>query len=103
MSNDAVLHELVIGYRLPKPESCSNVIFAQVERCWLADPALRPSFAELVESLKKLAPGFMSEHELERAQQSDFADVSDVYTRAIHPAAVPNTSRVFLSLFSFSN
>ncbi|KAA3677658.1 uncharacterized protein DEA37_0014489 [Paragonimus westermani] len=40
-----------IGYRLPAPENMPPLICTQMNRCWLADPQSRPTFAELTRIL----------------------------------------------------
>lgn len=47
MSNSEVLEEINKGYRLPKPETCPEVIYEMMLKCWKKDPKERPSFAEL--------------------------------------------------------
>ncbi|XP_038048242.1 angiopoietin-1 receptor-like [Patiria miniata] len=42
------------GYRLPKPENCADEIYDLMMRCWQPQPSQRPSFKELMVTLKKM-------------------------------------------------
>lgn len=37
--------------RLPLPPSCPAALQMLIERCWTADPGLRPGFPEILQSL----------------------------------------------------
>ncbi len=42
------------GHRMEKPANCSHDVYIIMRECWHADPAHRPSFAELVEDFDRL-------------------------------------------------
>ncbi|XP_070547552.1 fibroblast growth factor receptor-like [Ptychodera flava] len=44
-----VLSNLKEGYRLPKPEKCSDDVYSIMEMCWHQDPSHRPTFDDLVQ------------------------------------------------------
>ncbi|XP_072048742.1 tyrosine kinase receptor Cad96Ca-like [Amphiura filiformis] len=47
MSSKKVIDELRKGYRLPKPEHCSQDIFSLMQECWQERPEKRPSFGQI--------------------------------------------------------
>lgn len=49
-----VLRRVRDGYRLERPAHCRPELFRIVLRCWHADPAKRPDFAELRRALADL-------------------------------------------------
>ncbi|UYV83936.1 hypothetical protein LAZ67_X000635 [Cordylochernes scorpioides] len=49
-----VMRKVHEGYRLEKPEHCKREVYNLMFYCWYAEPAKRPSFTELVESLDAL-------------------------------------------------
>ena len=46
-SNLQVWVEVAAGYRLPRPESCPQTVYAMMTRCWAEDPHERPTFTAL--------------------------------------------------------
>lgn len=50
-----VLKMVRAGYRLEKPESCSEDIYKVLEMCWLKDRDKRPSFLQLAKITRGLA------------------------------------------------
>lgn len=47
---------LLLGERLKRPEKCPPKVFTILASCWLATPGDRPTFAKLVELLRKERP-----------------------------------------------
>ncbi|XP_049302562.1 proto-oncogene tyrosine-protein kinase receptor Ret isoform X10 [Bactrocera dorsalis] len=47
-------HLLKTGYRMEKPENCSEEIYSIVRTCWIDDPNARPSFKYLASQFEKL-------------------------------------------------
>ncbi|XP_067025148.1 angiopoietin-1 receptor-like isoform X4 [Acropora muricata] len=47
-----LMSELRKGYRLEKPNGCSDAMYQLMRSCWHPKPKLRPSFDELVERLE---------------------------------------------------
>ncbi|XP_061427258.1 proto-oncogene tyrosine-protein kinase receptor Ret isoform X1 [Lethenteron reissneri] len=45
---------LKTGYRMEKPENCSDDLYGLMQRCWTHDPARRPHFAEISKDLEKM-------------------------------------------------
>jgi hypothetical protein len=58
MTNQLVVVQVPAGHRLPHPyEDCPKAVYALMLRCWDADNAKRPTFAELKRALGEiLAP-----------------------------------------------
>eukprot|EP00049_Salpingoeca_infusionum_P018994 m.359664 g.359664 ORF g.359664 m.359664 type:complete len:2008 (-) comp18665_c0_seq1:161-6184(-) len=44
---------IAAGYRLPRPESCTEVLYDLVLKCWMYTPADRPSFSEICTYLEE--------------------------------------------------
>ncbi|XP_038065545.1 fibroblast growth factor receptor 2-like [Patiria miniata] len=69
MSSKQVIDEIGAGYRLPKPESCSEEIYDMMKRCWNKNPADRPTFTEICKLLNNMladASGYLVMSELNR-------------------------------------
>lgn len=49
-----VMRRVREGYRLEKPAHCRSELFRVITKCWTADPAKRPTFAELKQELAAL-------------------------------------------------
>lgn len=47
MSNPEVIDNLERGYRMPKPENCSDGLFNIMCDCWRENPDDRPTFEYL--------------------------------------------------------
>ncbi|KAF4796548.1 Tyrosine-protein kinase FRK [Turdus rufiventris] len=54
MSGHQVIQQLDIGYRLPQPEGCPDLLYKIMQQCWSAEPDARPSFESLSEQLEIL-------------------------------------------------
>lgn len=70
------------GYRLQKPELCSNKLYDVMHACWHKDPETRPTFSELCE----MVGAMLSE---KTKQVSTFSD-DNVLLFLIVPIIVPN-------------
>nr|XP_054360707.1 macrophage-stimulating protein receptor isoform X5 [Mirounga angustirostris] len=53
---------LAQGRRLPQPEYCPNSLYAVMHRCWASDPAVRPTFAVLVEEVEHVVARLLGDH-----------------------------------------
>lgn len=49
-----VLDKLEAGYRMPRPESCLNELYAVMRECWASNPDDRPAFKQLRVRLETL-------------------------------------------------
>uniref|UniRef100_A0A6Q2XE85 Tyrosine-protein kinase receptor n=1 Tax=Esox lucius TaxID=8010 RepID=A0A6Q2XE85_ESOLU len=59
MSNEQVLHFVMEGGLLDKPDNCPDMLFELMRMCWQYNPKMRPSFLEIINSLKEeLEPPF---------------------------------------------
>jgi serine/threonine protein kinase len=54
MSNPDVMKFTMSGGRHPKPPLCSNKLHNTLLKCWDADPAKRPHFAQLCDAFKEM-------------------------------------------------
>ncbi|XP_071806709.1 uncharacterized protein [Asterias amurensis] len=54
MSSREVMEKIKVGYRLPKPEHCSDEIFDLMKECWSENPDQRPTFTEICTKLDRL-------------------------------------------------
>ena len=44
--------QVEVGYRMPPPAECPEVIYAVMQKCWLYDEDERPNFSEILHMLK---------------------------------------------------
>jgi hypothetical protein len=50
-SNIEAFHAIISGYRLPRLTLCTDITYEVMQRCWQAEPADRPTFPELLQTL----------------------------------------------------
>ncbi|CAH2274353.1 insulin-like growth factor 1 receptor isoform X1 [Pelobates cultripes] len=59
MSNEQVLRFVMEGGLLEKPDNCPDMLFELMRMCWQYNPKMRPSFLEIISSIKdELDPAF---------------------------------------------
>nr|XP_046264139.1 insulin-like growth factor 1 receptor isoform X2 [Scatophagus argus] len=59
LSNEQVLRFVMEGGLLEKPQSCPDMLFELMRMCWQYNPKMRPSFVEIISSIKdELEPSF---------------------------------------------
>ncbi|XP_053133978.1 insulin receptor-related protein isoform X2 [Hemicordylus capensis] len=59
MSNEQVLHFVMDNGLLEKPENCPEKLHELMTGCWQQNPRLRPSFTQILESIKEeMSPAF---------------------------------------------
>lgn len=59
LSNEQVLRFVMEGGLLDKPDNCPDMLFELMRVCWQYNPKMRPSFLEIIGSIKdELEPGF---------------------------------------------
>uniref|UniRef100_A0A8C9VLL2 Tyrosine-protein kinase receptor n=1 Tax=Scleropages formosus TaxID=113540 RepID=A0A8C9VLL2_SCLFO len=59
MSNEQVLRFVMDGGLLEKPDNCPDMLFELMRMCWQYNPKMRPSFLEIINSIKdELEPSF---------------------------------------------
>nr|XP_046250354.1 insulin-like growth factor 1a receptor [Scatophagus argus] len=59
MSNEQVLRFVMEGGLLDKPDNCPDMLFELMRMCWQYNPKMRPSFLEIINSIKdELDPPF---------------------------------------------
>uniref|UniRef100_A0A452J778 Tyrosine-protein kinase receptor n=1 Tax=Gopherus agassizii TaxID=38772 RepID=A0A452J778_9SAUR len=59
MSNEQVLRFVMEGGLLEKPDNCPDMLFELMRMCWQYNPKMRPSFLEIIGSIKdELDPAF---------------------------------------------
>ncbi|KAL9980663.1 hypothetical protein ACROYT_G009275 [Oculina patagonica] len=51
--NSELMRQLRRGYRMEKPDTCSDEFYQLMTRCWADDPDARPTFTELCQDLKE--------------------------------------------------
>nr|XP_047123959.1 uncharacterized protein LOC101239033 isoform X4 [Hydra vulgaris] len=47
MGGSVIIEKLESGYRLPKPDNCSDAVYTLMLKCWETNPDDRPSFMEI--------------------------------------------------------
>lgn len=91
VSDGQLLPRLQVGHRMLRPPYASHLIFELMRECWLAEPAWRPRFKQVVSRLAELQPGDASDANsaYERANVSTVVeapdDMLDVVPEAIAP------------------
>ncbi|KAK2091157.1 Macrophage-stimulating protein receptor [Saguinus oedipus] len=55
-------HFLAQGRRLPQPEYCPDSLYQVMQRCWEADPAVRPTFGALVGEVEQIVSALLGDH-----------------------------------------
>ncbi|XP_077376332.1 insulin-like growth factor 1b receptor isoform X2 [Festucalex cinctus] len=59
LSNEQVLRFVMEGGLLEKPQNCPDMLFELMRMCWQYNPKMRPSFVEIIGSVKdELEPSF---------------------------------------------
>uniref|UniRef100_A0AAY4BT19 Tyrosine-protein kinase receptor n=1 Tax=Denticeps clupeoides TaxID=299321 RepID=A0AAY4BT19_9TELE len=59
MTNEQVLRFVMEGGLLDKPDNCPDMLFELMRMCWQYNPKMRPSFLEIISSIKEdLEPPF---------------------------------------------
>uniref|UniRef100_A0A3Q2G8F7 Tyrosine-protein kinase receptor n=1 Tax=Cyprinodon variegatus TaxID=28743 RepID=A0A3Q2G8F7_CYPVA len=59
LSNEQVLRFVMEGGLLEKPQNCPDMLFELMRMCWQFNPKMRPSFVEIIGSIKdELDPSF---------------------------------------------
>ncbi|XP_064336607.1 insulin-like growth factor 1 receptor isoform X1 [Camelus dromedarius] len=59
LSNEQVLRFVMEGGLLDKPDNCPDMLFELMRMCWQYNPKMRPSFLEIISSIKdEMEPGF---------------------------------------------
>ncbi|GLD55566.1 insulin-like growth factor 1 receptor isoform X1 [Lates japonicus] len=59
LSNEQVLRFVMEGGLLEKPQNCPDMLFELMRMCWQYNPKMRPSFVEIISSIKdELDPSF---------------------------------------------
>ncbi|CAG7733627.1 unnamed protein product, partial [Allacma fusca] len=54
IGNNELFHLLKTGYRMERPENCSEELYALMRKCWRTAPADRPNFTELRRHLETM-------------------------------------------------
>eukprot|EP00049_Salpingoeca_infusionum_P011470 m.199363 g.199363 ORF g.199363 m.199363 type:complete len:677 (-) comp14939_c0_seq4:264-2294(-) len=67
-------------YRLPKPISCPQELYAVMMDCWEEEPEDRPSFQQLLETLVKMIPSMSSVPIVKVGDMVSAAQIADLYS-----------------------
>ncbi|XP_064842599.1 insulin-like growth factor 1 receptor [Oncorhynchus masou masou] len=94
MSNEQVLRFVMDGGLLDKPDNCPDMLFELMRMCWQYNPKMRPSFLEIINSIKEeLEPPFREmsffyseENKLPDAEELDM-EVGNMKNVPLGPAA----------------
>jgi len=54
INNKELYNLLKTGYRMEKPDTCSDELFQLVLECWKEDPSERPTFDQATKSLERM-------------------------------------------------
>ncbi|XP_034407108.1 protein-tyrosine kinase 2-beta-like isoform X2 [Cyclopterus lumpus] len=82
LENGQVIRQLESGVRLPEPQWCPTAVYSLLARCWTYEPHNRPSFSQLVCSLRdihrmELRRDGMRDRSRSIASSFDSKDVTD--------------------------
>uniref|UniRef100_A0A674CJN5 Tyrosine-protein kinase receptor n=1 Tax=Salmo trutta TaxID=8032 RepID=A0A674CJN5_SALTR len=99
MSNEQVLRFVMDGGLLDKPDNCPDMLFELMRMCWQYNPKMRPSFLEIINSIKEeLEPPFREmsffyseENKLPDTEESDM-EVENLNNVPLGPAASSRAS-----------
>ncbi|XP_022101392.1 proto-oncogene tyrosine-protein kinase receptor Ret-like isoform X2 [Acanthaster planci] len=86
MSSKQVIDKITTGYRLPKPESCSDEIYDMLKQCWNDKPEDRPTFTEIRKLLDNMladASGYLVMADLNR---DDYLYLEPNQTKSVNTA-----------------
>ncbi|GFY37051.1 insulin receptor [Trichonephila inaurata madagascariensis] len=75
LANEQVLHFVISGGKMSKPENCPAKLYAIMELCWAKNPKARPTFTELIDML------------LPDINQNHFREVSFYFTQRLETSA----------------
>ncbi|XP_071807824.1 uncharacterized protein [Asterias amurensis] len=79
MSARDVSNRLKVGYRMDKPEHCSQELFSIVQACWADNPKKRPSFRTLSLDLEKLLADNKTVHvDSAKYDKTKYKDLDDL-------------------------
>ncbi|KAJ7388501.1 hypothetical protein OS493_037226 [Desmophyllum pertusum] len=53
-TNPELYRLLKTGYRMERPDMCSDEVYELMFECWDEDPATRPSFSQLIDRLEAI-------------------------------------------------
>lgn len=89
--NHDLLELLLSGHRLKQPTDCDDKLYEVMQSCWAKEPARRPGFRELGETLK----GLLSELPvLEAHQEADYINLGLEAAAAVEAASLePQTEQ----------
>ncbi|CAH3103554.1 unnamed protein product [Pocillopora meandrina] len=48
----ALVSQLATGYRMPRPDQCSEELYELMSSCWKENPLMRPKFSKIASQLK---------------------------------------------------
>ncbi|XP_070557265.1 fibroblast growth factor receptor 4-like [Ptychodera flava] len=72
-----VIQKLKCGYRLPKPNHCSNECYQIMEACWQQQPEVRPTFSDICLKVGHLVSDETQEHlEMESFEDRIYVNIS---------------------------
>uniref|UniRef100_A0A8C2BAR5 Insulin-like growth factor 1 receptor n=1 Tax=Cyprinus carpio TaxID=7962 RepID=A0A8C2BAR5_CYPCA len=96
MSNEQVLRFVMEGGLLDKPDNCPDMLFELMRMCWQYNPKMRPSFLEIINSIKEeLEPPFpevsffySEENKPPDTEELDM-EVENMENVPLEPASIP--------------
>ncbi|KAG7521570.1 insulin-like growth factor 1 receptor [Solea senegalensis] len=87
MSNEQVLRFVMEGGLLDKPDNCPDMLFELMRMCWQYNPKMRPSFLEIISSIKE-------------EMDSSFREMSFFYSEENKP---PDTEELDMEVENMEN
>ncbi|XP_023933531.1 tyrosine kinase receptor Cad96Ca-like [Lingula anatina] len=75
-SGRELIREIRSGYRMEKPQHCTQELYNMMMMCWEEEPTERPTFDNLVTSLRDMANEEMKLHvDVDRAAEAIYCDI----------------------------
>lgn len=70
ITNADIIRLLKTGYRMERPDLCSNECYSVMRDCWKQDPDERPSFQQLLDTMENVILQEVSYFDLSKLDES---------------------------------
>ncbi|XP_076148037.1 insulin-like growth factor 1 receptor isoform X1 [Alosa pseudoharengus] len=84
MSNEQVLRFVMEGGLLDKPDNCPDMLFELMRMCWQYNPKMRPSFLEIISSIKEELEAPFREVSFFYSEENKAPDTEELDMEAMH-------------------
>ncbi|XP_062380455.1 insulin-like growth factor 1 receptor isoform X2 [Sardina pilchardus] len=84
MANEQVLRFVMEGGLLEKPDNCPDMLFELMRMCWQYNPKMRPSFLEIISSIKEELEAPFREVSFFYSEENKAPDTEELDLEAMH-------------------